>query len=142
MRHIVRLGLLALVLITAPMGLLVHAEDGARVIPIEARGSVFPQENTTPAGEACRLIDNAIPGIRIPYQVTVTGANGDILAIESLKGELVEDDRGDRRCVSDLEIEVPDSAFYVVYLGEQRILGYGADEFPIPAEDSIVLILD
>lgn len=142
MKDVARYGLLIVLLAITPLGLIAHAEDEERVIPIEARSDVFPKENTAPNGEPCRLIDNSIPGMRIPYQITVTGANGDILAMESLKGELVQDDRGDRRCVVDLQIAVPENEFYVVYLGEQRILGYSEDEFPIPAADSIVLMLD
>lgn len=139
------LGLLGLLLLIAGYVSMARPWDSAtaqveeRVIPVSARYGPFPDENPSPIGEPCRIIDDKVPSARAPYQVVVTNESGTIIAMHSLKGTLQLGEDGKRHCVADAEVRVPEASYYTVYLGEQRLIGYAADAFPIDPNDSVVL---
>lgn len=113
-----------------------------RVVPIIARGAIYPEELSAEIGEPCRLIDHSLPGDRTPYQIVVEDQSGQVVAIHSLEGELALDNAGNKRCIADADIPIPDISVFTVSLGDQRIRGYTEADLPITVDDTIILVLD
>lgn len=144
MRRCVWIGVVAVLIAsigTATLWPAATAQDD-RVVPIIARGAIYPDELSAEIGEPCRLIDHSLPGIRTPYQIVVEDHAGQVVAIHSLDGELALDNAGNKRCIADADIPIPDISLFTVYLGDQRIRGYTDADLPITDDDTIFLMFD
>jgi hypothetical protein len=66
----------------------------------------------------------------------VRNQHDEIIAIQDLEGTIQKTEANDWTCEAYYEIDVPEATFYTVYLGDERIVGYAADDFPISFEES------
>lgn len=145
-----RLSVLLVAVLLASMGWHVAAADDPVVIHInamsyrdnqpESDGSK-PHEN----GEACRWPLPTIDIMFAYYQVTIRDEAGTIVAVETLDAGVIresEDTIGSAFCEQDLAIEVPERAFYTVYLSgldEVRVTTYSREELPIDSLDVLTV---
>jgi hypothetical protein len=111
--------------------------DTDRVIPVRA---TTPSEERDYAeiGDSCGVYADFPALMLTKRQIVVKDEQGTIIAVENLEGVY---EKGtfdlEAQCVMDLEIDVPDAAFYTVYVGEGRITTYQADDFPIDVFDTL-----
>ena len=71
-------------------------------------------------------------------QLVVTDQAGTILAIHTLaNGVLEQGTDGSLRCLLDVSIPVPAAEFYTLYLGDQRVTGFSAAQFPLDGADTV-----
>lgn len=70
-------------------------------------------------------------------QVTVRNESNVVIAIQTLEGVIELSSSGSNFCKGQISIPVPDADFYVVYFGEERVVGYSASQFPISDNDGV-----
>lgn len=112
-----------------------------RVIPV--RVSKFSESDSIEVGDSCSM-SRDISMIHTDHQIVVTDEAGDIVALLDLDGGSWEESPSGLgfQCVIDRDLEVPEASFYTVYLGDERIVGYAASDFPIDAFEEAWINLD
>lgn len=112
------------------------------VIPIGATDSAR-ERTSAKAGDACHIYSRDPEAKTAKQQIVVRDEHDTIIAVQNLEGLLTEGSSGSSlRCNVDLEVPVPDSEFFTVYVGDRRIQAYSSDEFPIDVWDAIILHFD
>jgi hypothetical protein len=101
-----------------------------RVIPITAL-SLLPDDTSKTIGDACSFAPDLLRYYLTEPQIVVTDETGTIVAMRDILGEIERASSGSLTCVADFDIPVPDVEFYTVYIGDERVVGYRQDEFPV-----------
>lgn len=120
------------------------AEEEQRAIPIEASISASGSSNFIKDGMSCSMSLKFPRFVLANQQIVIRNEHNTIVALFTLSGgEWAYDEELDQfDCNIEADIPVPDADFYTVYLGEERVVAYSADELPIDEFDRILINVD
>lgn len=117
------------------------AQDDERVIPVVV--SSYTDYDGAEDGEPCSFMLDVLTFINTYQQIVISDETGDIVAIENLDDGTYEASSSGTGhfCKLRIEIPVPDAELYTVRLGDLRIVGFTADQFPISVLDEVWISL-
>lgn len=90
--------------------------------------SVYSAEDD---GDDCGYPPDIFRFFTTDAQLVIRNEADEIVAIQTLTGTVETDEPEFTYCRGSFSVAVPEASFYTVYLGEERIQGYAADEFPL-----------
>lgn len=135
------LGLLVLcAVVVFPSGTTSQAPDksAGQFIPVWAVKYYFDTaETTVEIGDDCHFSLDVTRFFVIDQQIVVRDQNDEIIALQDLEGKVTQREGGSLECVGEFQVQVPQAKFYTVYLGDERIVGFTATDFPIPNDEAV-----
>lgn len=116
-----------------------NAQD-QRTIPVFFGSDL--QSTDYEEGESCGASLDLFRFVQTDYQVVIRNENNTVIAIQTLRG-LAEPTLDDNfQCKGNFNIIVPESEFYTVYLGEERVVAFSASQFPLDPLDGVLISIN